>query len=57
MSIIPCNLIIAVQGFLTGYENKRNRAKVRAYKLLLNNLSFELVNDLQDLKLYNDWDI
>ena len=54
MSIIPTNLSIAVQGFLAGYETKRNRAKVRAYRLVLNNLAYDLILDMEEIKLYND---
>ena len=54
LSIIPTNLSIAVQGFLVGIENKRNSARVRAIKLLLNNLAFELVSDMEYIKIYED---
>lgn len=54
MAIIPTNLSIAVQGFCAGYETKSNRATIRAYRLVLVNLAFDLVADLETIKLYND---
>lgn len=54
MSIIPTNLSVAAKGFLVGYETKRNAAKIRAFKIVLDNLAYELVEDLQTIKLYND---
>jgi len=54
LSIIPTNLSVAVQAFLAGMETNRNRATVRAYRLVLTNLAHDLVNDLQELKLYNE---
>ena len=54
MSIIPTNLSVAVQGFMAGIETKRNSIKVRAYRLMLTNYAFELVTELDKIKLYND---
>jgi hypothetical protein len=54
MSIIPTNLSIAATGFLVGYETKRNRASCRAYRIVLNNLAYDLISDMEHIKLYND---
>jgi hypothetical protein len=54
MSIIPTNMSIAIQGFMAGIETKRNSVKIRAYRLMLTNYAFDLVKDLETIKLYND---
>jgi len=54
MSIIPLNTTSCFSGFLAGVETKRNRPKCRAYKVLLTNLSHDLIDKLENLKLEED---
>lgn len=54
MSIIPTNMSVAIQGFMAGIETKRNSVKVRAYRVMLTNYAFDLVNSLGKIKLYNE---
>jgi len=54
LSIIPTNLSVAVQGFLAGIENKRNMITIRAYRFMLTNTAYKLVEDLDKIKLDND---
>ena len=54
LSIIPTNLSVAVQGFLAGIENRRNVITVRAYRYMLNNAAYKLIDDLEDIELDND---
>jgi hypothetical protein len=39
---------------MAGIETKRNSVKIRAYRLMLTNYAFDLVKDLETIKLYND---
>tara|TARA_R110000737_G_scaffold312040_1_gene321244 strand:+ start:9041 stop:9328 length:288 start_codon:yes stop_codon:yes gene_type:complete len=54
LGIIPTNIGIAAQGFLAGLENRRNVITVRAYRYMLTNAAYKLVDDLEDIQLSND---
>ena len=54
MSIIPLNTTSCFSGFLAGVETKRNRAKCRAYKDLLMNLSHDLIEKLEYINIDKD---
>ena len=52
--ILPINLSVATSGYFAGIENKRNVAKIRAYKVLLQELLIKVVDKLGDIKLQNE---
>ena len=54
LSIIPTNMSVAVQAFLAGLETKRNSITLRAYRYMLVQAAFKLVEDLEDIELTND---
>lgn len=54
LSIIPTNISIAVQAFLAGMETKRNSITLRAYRYMLINAAFKLVDDLEEIELTDD---
>jgi len=54
MSIIPTNVTSCFNGFIAGVENQKNRAKCRAYKILLTELSHNIISDLENLQLGKD---
>ena len=54
MTIIPTNLTCCVNGFIAGLTNKRNMAKCRAYKLLINEMAHKVLEDLETLELINE---
>ena len=50
LMIIPTNVCVATNGFFAGLETKSNRAVIRAYKVVLNELVQETVDKIDDLK-------
>tara|TARA_R100001143_G_scaffold60332_1_gene59742 strand:- start:87 stop:443 length:357 start_codon:yes stop_codon:yes gene_type:complete len=48
--IIPINLSVATNGFFAGIETNRNRAVVRAYKTVLNEMVSEVVDRIDKLE-------
>lgn len=54
MSIIPTNTTSCYSGFLAGVQTKRNRSKCRAYKILLTELSHNLIDSLERLEIEKD---
>lgn len=50
LSIIPTNFSIMTTGFLCGFETKRNRKKTRAYRFMLSDIAFKVVEDLEKIK-------
>ena len=54
LMILPINLSVATSGYFAGIENKRNVAKIRAYKVLLQELLIKVVDKLGNIKLQNE---
>ena len=54
LMILPINLSVATSGYFAGIENKRNVAKIRAYKVLLQELLIKVVDKLGDIKLQDE---
>ena len=54
LMILPINLSVATSGYFAGIENKRNVAKIRAYKVLLQELLIKVVDKLGDIKPQNE---
>jgi hypothetical protein len=54
LMIIPINISVATNGFLAGVETNKNRATVRAYKTVLNELIAEVVEKIDALKNTNE---
>jgi hypothetical protein len=52
--IIPINTSVATNGFFAGIETNRNRAVVRAYKIVLNELIEEVVEKIDSLEHNNE---
>ena len=50
LMIIPVNVSVATNGFFAGLETNRNRALIRGYKVVLNELVQETVSKIEDLK-------
>ena len=50
LMIIPINLSVATNGFFAGIETNKNRAVVRAYKIVLNELIADVVLKIDNLK-------
>ena len=48
--IIPINVSVATNGFFAGLETNSNRATVRAYKTVLNEMVGEVVDKIDNLK-------
>jgi hypothetical protein len=48
--IIPINTSVMTNGFFAGIETNTNRAVVRAYKTVLNELISEVVDKIDNLK-------
>ena len=48
LMIIPINMSVATNGFFAGIETNKNRAVVRAYKTVLNEMVGEVIDDLQE---------
>tara|TARA_B100000902_G_C27279185_1_gene900660 strand:- start:1036 stop:1392 length:357 start_codon:yes stop_codon:yes gene_type:complete len=52
--IIPINLSVATNGFFAGIETKTNAAVVRAYKVVLDEMLYEVVEKLDKLEPKHD---
>ena len=50
LMIIPINMSVMTNGFFAGIETNTNRAVVRAYKTVLNELIYEVVDKIDNLK-------
>ena len=50
LMVIPINMSVATNGFFAGLETKTNRATIRAYKTVLNELVIETVDKIDELK-------
>ena len=50
LMIIPINMSVATNGFFAGIETNTNRAVVRAYKTVLNELISDVVDKIDNLK-------
>ena len=50
LMIIPSNVCVATNGFFAGLETNSNRAVIRAYKVVLNQLVQQTVDKIDDLK-------
>jgi hypothetical protein len=50
LTIIPINMSVATNGFFAGLETNSNRAVIRAYKTVLNELVGETVDKIDNLK-------
>mgnify|MGYP003151277884 FL=1 len=48
--IIPINLSVATNGFFAGLETNNNRAVIRAYKTVLNEMVGDVVDKIDNLK-------
>ena len=54
LMIIPINLSVATNGFFAGVETKNNSAKVRAYRLVLNELVQDTVDKIDKIEVENE---
>ncbi len=54
LMIIPVNVSVATNGFFAGLETNRNRAVIRGYKVVLNELVQETVSKIETLNEIND---
>ncbi len=54
LMIIPINISVATNGYFAAIETKKNASTVRAYKILLEQLSYDTVDKIQNLTLHND---
>tara|TARA_R110000765_G_scaffold156221_1_gene259138 strand:+ start:16 stop:372 length:357 start_codon:yes stop_codon:yes gene_type:complete len=50
LTIIPINMSVATNGFFAGLETNSNRAVIRAYRTILNELVGETVDRIDNLK-------
>lgn len=50
MMIIPINLAVATNGFFAGVETRNNAAVVRAYRLVLEELTQNVVDQLDNIE-------
>tara|TARA_R110002051_G_scaffold276851_1_gene338198 strand:- start:155 stop:511 length:357 start_codon:yes stop_codon:yes gene_type:complete len=50
LMIIPINMSVATNGFFAGLETNSNRALIRAYKTVLNEMVSETVDKIDELK-------
>ena len=50
LMIIPINMSVATNGFFAGLETNRNRATVRAYKTVLNEVICDVVDKIDNLQ-------
>ena len=50
LMIIPINISVATNGFFAGVETNTNRAVVRAYKTVLNDVVIDVVDKIDNLK-------
>ena len=54
LSIIPTHFSIMISGYLCGIETKENRKEVRAYRMLLSDYGFTLIDRLSKIKPENE---
>ena len=54
LMIIPINLSVACNGFFAGIETKSNRAIIRAYKLVLEEMLQQTVDAIDNIQPEND---
>jgi len=54
LMIIPINLSVATNGFFAGVETKSNAAVVRAYRVVLDELLQDTVNNIDKIEPIND---
>ena len=52
--IIPINLAVATNGFFAGVETRSNAAVVRAYRVVLDELTQDTVNKIDKIEPIND---
>jgi len=50
LMIIPINMSVATNGFFAGLETNKNRAVIRAYKVVLNEMVGEVVDKIDNLE-------
>ena len=50
LMIIPINMSVATNGFFAGIETHKNRAVVRAYKTVLNEMILDVADKIDNLK-------
>ena len=50
LMIIPINLSVMTNGFFAGLETNKNRAAIRAYKVVLNEMVGDVVDKIDNLK-------
>ena len=54
LMIIPINLSVATNGFFAGIETKTNSSIIRAYKVVLSEMIFDVVEKIDALEQIND---
>ena len=54
LMIIPINLSVATNGFFAGIETKTNAPTLRAYKTILDEMVFDVVDKIDALEQIND---
>jgi hypothetical protein len=54
LMILPINLSVLTNGYLAAIETKKNRAIVRSYKILLNEMVQDVVDKIEKLEPIND---
>jgi len=57
LMIIPINLAVATNGFFAGVETKGNSVVVKAYRLVLDELTQNTVDKIDKIEPINDWDL
>tara|TARA_R110002126_G_scaffold187326_1_gene335906 strand:+ start:250 stop:609 length:360 start_codon:yes stop_codon:yes gene_type:complete len=50
LTIIPINMSVATNGFFAGLETNKNRAIIRAYKTVLNEMVIDTVDKIDNLE-------
>ena len=54
LMIIPTNMSVATNGFFAGLETKTNASIIRAYKVVLSEMVFDVVDKIDALEQIND---
>ena len=54
LMIIPINLAVATNGFFAGVETRSNAAVVRAYRIILDELTQDTANKIDKIEPIND---
>ena len=54
MMIIPINVSVATNGFFAGIETKGNRAVVRSYRLILDEIVQQVADKIDKMEVIND---